>query len=106
MLSWNAIPLNLFIFRAGCHYADGKCTTVSASTSDCAGKANEKKCTKAGCVWDDVEGSCSDSPTVEIVLAGSAIDEAETLDKPNSGVVTTASAWGIMTAVVMMWFVA
>ena len=79
---------------------------VSASTSDCAGKANEKKCTKAGCVWDDVEGSCSDSPTVEVVLAGSAIDEAETLDKPNSGVVTTASAWGIMTAVVMMWFVA
>lgn len=69
----------------------------------CGNFANEKKCTKAGCVWDDAGGSCTDS--VQGHYSQSAID-AETLDKPNSGVVTTGLAWSIMTSVVMMWFVA
>ena len=69
----------------------------------CGNFANEKKCTKAGCAWDDAGGSCTDS--VQGHYSQSAI-EAETLDKPNSGGVTTGSAWSIMTSVVMMCFVA
>ena len=86
-------------------------SSAAMEATACEGFNTNKQCTKksnGNCEWDGKSSSCVVSKTSALALSENiaAIDEAKTLDKPNSGVVTTASAWGVMTAVVMMWFVA
>ena len=80
-------------------------------SGNCGNINTAKQCRKAKCHWvdgnGDDDGSCTDSVLGQYSQGNSAIDGAEAVDKPNSGMVVTAGlAWGTMTAVMMMWFVA